>query len=331
MAEECFTQQDVELDDLRSIDVLQGVDLEQVYGLLKSCPVQSLAPEETLIAAGEPSTCVYILLSGRLRVHLKDVHSDPLNILEPGQMVGEIGVMDNLLRSSCVISDVPSRVLTLKTDVYWSLVYASHEFAINLLAMQSQRLRNNTDNIRRVTRLKEQFRQHAVIDGLTGLYNRRWLNDMLPRQMKRSLLNREPLSLVMIDIDFFKQFNDTHGHQAGDFVLFEVGRLLKALFRPEDSVVRYGGEEFTVLLPNAAGDLAYKAADRVRRAIAAQTLCAPDTAEHLSITLSMGLAVLDPSHTMESFIRAADRVLYQAKQTGRNQVCCSGWSPEQDR
>ncbi len=238
--------------------------------------------------------------------------------------------MDSRLRSSLVIADLPSRVLKLNTEIYWSLVYASHAFAVNLLAIQSQRLRDSTENIRQVTGLKEKFQHHAVIDGLTGLYNRRWLDEMLPRQMKRSLMALEPLSLVMIDIDFFKKFNDFYGHQAGDFVLFEVGRLLKEWFRPEDSVVRYGGEEFTVILPNSAGEVAYKAADRVRQAIAAQRFCVPNTAARLSITLSMGLAALDPLQTMENFIGAADAALYQAKQTGRNRVCCSGWSPEQD-
>ena len=309
-------------DDLREVEALRGVDIEQVFGLLKTCPLLSLKQDEILISEGEPSTCVYMLLSGRLRVHVQTLHSTPLNILYPGQILGEVGVMDSLLRSSLVVADTASSVLIMSTQVFWSLIYASHAFAINLLTTQSQRLRDNTDAIREVTRLKEQYQRHAIIDGLTGLYNRRWLDEVLPRQMKRSLLDREPLAIVMIDIDYFKKFNDTHGHQAGDWVLYEIGRSLKELFRPGDSVARYGGEEFTVLLPGTSRDVAFRAADRVRKLIAAKIFSVCDTETDLSLTLSMGIAVLESSQTVQDFIGTADTALYRAKQSGRNCVVC---------
>ena len=140
--------------------------------------------------------------------------------------------------------------------------------------------------------------------------------------MKRSLMDLEPLSIVMIDIDFFKKFNDTHGHQTGDWVLFEIGRSLKGLFRPGDSVVRYGGEEFTVLLPGTSRDVAFRAADRVRRLIGARIFSDSGTETDLSVTLSMGIAVLKPLQTVQEFLGTADRALYRAKQSGRNCVVC---------
>ncbi len=307
----------VGLDELREIYVLRDVDLDKLYGLLRTCPVRRLKAEEVLIAPGEPSSIVYVLLAGQLRVHLNCPKSEPLSLLSPGETIGEIGVLDHLPRTLLVVADSPSRVLQLSTSAFWSMVYHSHEFTINLLTIQSQRLRDNATTLEQIVKVKETYQRHAIMDGLTGLYNRRWLAQMLPRFVQRSQRDGMPLVLAMVDIDFFKQFNDTYGHQAGDHVLFQVGQRLLSLFRPQDHLIRYGGEEFTIVLVDTVEALAYEAMERAREVIAGTAFKLAQGTE-VTVTVSIGLAELAPNMCQDELIFAADQALYRAKKNGRN-------------
>lgn len=160
----------------------------------------------------------------------------------------------------------------------------------------------------------------ATIDGLTELYNHRYFQDALRKQMDISRRYNQPFSLIIVDIDFFKKFNDTYGHQAGDAVLRQVAKLLKNNSRATDYVCRYGGEEMTIILPNTNADDALFNANRICKAIA-------DTPFHLTpvdkvnVTISLGVATFpDNAQTPQDLIEWADKGLYYAKEHGRNQV-----------
>ncbi len=168
-----------------------------------------------------------------------------------------------------------------------------------------------------------QRREHqelALVDGLTGLYNRRWLDQFLLRQMSRARVSGESLSIAMIDIDHFKNFNDTYGHQVGDFVLVSIADCLRNSLRPTDLTARYGGEEFTVILPQTSGENAMIAAERVRESVSSLNLVTPGGLELPPLTISIGVSELTASESMEQLIEAADRALYTAKESGRNRV-----------
>lgn len=169
-------------------------------------------------------------------------------------------------------------------------------------------------------KLFEQVQQLAMTDGLTGLMLRRPFLELLTRELARSARSREPVSVLMIDIDRFKSLNDTFGHTAGDMVLREVAAVLKAAVRrPGEAAGRYGGEEFVVLLPRVARPQAADAAEKIRRAIETQVK-GPRAGG--AITASIGLASFPDDAKVElELIRAADGRLYQAKKAGRNQVC----------
>jgi diguanylate cyclase (GGDEF)-like protein len=164
----------------------------------------------------------------------------------------------------------------------------------------------------------------ASIDGLTNLYNRRRLDEILSVEWSRCQRSKAPLSLVMIDIDFFKLFNDTYGHALGDHCLKEVAWTLKdTLRRPGDIIARYGGEEFAVLLPATNDEGAAIMANKMREEVAALKI--PHSASEISnfITVSMGVATVpsDSGKTSsEDLLKAADRALYQSKKNGRNRV-----------
>jgi diguanylate cyclase (GGDEF)-like protein len=173
-------------------------------------------------------------------------------------------------------------------------------------------------------RLRETLRTQSLSDPLTGLYNRRFLDDALQREVARAQRSKLPLTVLMVDVDHFKRFNDTFGHEAGDIALRAIGRLLREHFRLSDHRCRYGGEEFTVIMPDAPLEGARKRAEELREA--AERLEISQSGQALGpITLSLGLATM-PAHgtTPQALLEAADAALYQAKQAGRNRVVVSG-------
>jgi two-component system, cell cycle response regulator len=160
----------------------------------------------------------------------------------------------------------------------------------------------------------------ATLDGLTGVYNRREFNRYLTLEIERSQRECHPVSLVMVDIDYFKKLNDTYGHQTGDEALRHVGRLLREGVRPGDHVARYGGEEFAIILPNASGSEAFAVAERIRASIEAQVI--PLSLEQpLTFTASLGFSTFHiDKDTEATFGQRADQALYYAKHSGRNRV-----------
>ena len=172
-------------------------------------------------------------------------------------------------------------------------------------------------------------------DGLTNAYNRRYFDERLKHEVDRCVRKKTDLVCLFIDVDFFKQINDRHGHQVGDAVLVRLVALMREQVRSSDIVARYGGEEFSIILPDTGIQLAHEVAERIRSQVEQQKLIIDDST--LSMTVSIGLASLSQikhqlksadqnmsTHTFDDLdkilLGKADQALYQAKQTGRNQV-----------
>jgi len=169
----------------------------------------------------------------------------------------------------------------------------------------------------------------ALYDKLTNVHNRRYFDERLKTETQKSFSNHTPLSLVMVDIDFFKKVNDTYGHHAGDSVLSKIASLLKNSVRKDDTVARYGGEEFVLVLPGAKLEVTAIIAERIRRLI--ETTPFEIEGGQIPITISMGISNL-PAHqakSEEELVKMADQALYNAKKEGRNRVCIFlGYSTE---
>ncbi len=167
----------------------------------------------------------------------------------------------------------------------------------------------------------ERMQDMAAIDELTGLYNRRFGMKRLNEEYKRALRIEKCMCLIMLDIDHFKSINDTYGHQAGDYVLSAIGKILSESFRSEDIVMRYGGEEFLCVLCNSKSEGAIKRADEIRKKIETFDFIYRD--HKIPVTVSGGISILDmkkEKKTPEELIREADEALYTAKRTGRNRI-----------
>jgi diguanylate cyclase (GGDEF)-like protein len=184
------------------------------------------------------------------------------------------------------------------------------------MATALQQFNRMAESIQSLTTKLERL---GLTDGLTGIYNRRFFDQMLPREVNRSHRLGAQVSLLMLDIDHFKRFNDRLGHPAGDEALRTLVRTLNQRLRAMDFVARYGGEEFAVVLPGADRDSALATAERLRSAVESATFGLPANSERL--TVSIGVAVYpEDADDASSLLAAADSALYAAKRAGRNTV-----------
>jgi len=181
--------------------------------------------------------------------------------------------------------------------------------AFNAMTLQLKEAREQLEEANRISELR------ADTDGLTGLYNHVYLMRTLESEIERSTRYTAPLSIMMLDLDFFKKVNDTFGHQAGDSVLKKVSELIRLSLRNVDTSGRYGGEEFMLILPNTDHGGAMELAERIRRQIESTSFTPAD----LAITISGGVATLE-GQKMAELIQQADTRLYEAKRSGRNRV-----------
>ena len=167
---------------------------------------------------------------------------------------------------------------------------------------------------------EQRLQEQAISDPLTGLYNRRYLNEFLPRELARSGRSNMPVSVMLIDLDHFKRVNDSSGHEAGDIVLTAVGNLLRGNVRGSDIACRYGGEEFALILPETSADAATRRAEDIRLAIS--TLNLTHAGRPLGkVTASFGIAVFpDHADNTDDLLRSADIALYAAKGAGRDRI-----------
>lgn len=172
-------------------------------------------------------------------------------------------------------------------------------------------------------RLYSKTRELAIRDDLTGLFNRRHFQDVLNVEWKRAVRFRRNLAVLMIDVDYFKSFNDTHGHLYGDQVLRRIGELLHRNVREVDTLARFGGEEFVVLLPDTDRAGSLHVAEKLHRMVGQERFPIPGEDRHQALTISLGISVYpDDAAHMDDLIDHADIALYDAKDSGRNRMVC---------
>jgi len=305
---------------LESLDLFKDVLPEDVQHLFQRCDRCDIAQGRTLLSPGTRNEHVYIVLSGSLNVHVNSPESPVLATMDAGACVGEMSIIEDRDPSAFVIAAEPTHLLKIHQSVLWDMVDASHDFAKNLLVVLSERVRSHNRVIVDSYGELKKVERHAKTDAITGLRNRHAMEESFMREITRCEKDEEPISLIMIDIDNFKVFNDQFGHVAGDRALSAVAGILRQKFRPRDLLVRYGGDEFAVLLPGAGQDQATIIADRVRRSVSGNTADSTDSLIQIPVQISMGVAELKAGGDLTTLIRAADAALYRAKHAGRNVV-----------
>jgi len=228
----------------------------------------------------------------------------------------------NLLFDFSGDAEVLLKGYILPCDELYLLIFEQHRLTYNELIEKMSKLNDQIVNITRELEKKNAQLKEALstvkrimnTDPLTGIFNRRAIDKLISREFSLALRHKLPLSVVMIDIDFFKKINDTYGHEIGDYVLKSFASKVKKLIRKEDIFGRYGGEEFILILPNTKIDNSYQASERIRQKLEKMKLKGIKG----NITASFGLTEILPTDNENSLIKRADDALYLAKRKGRN-------------
>ncbi|MBI3584263.1 MAG: diguanylate cyclase [Nitrospinae bacterium] len=192
------------------------------------------------------------------------------------------------------------------------------ETSYELLAAAANQIGMTLEN----ARLFEETKTLAITDGMTGLYNHRYFLERINEEFERTKRYKRSISIIMIDVDHFKKYNDTHGHPKGDEILKGVAKILKDTVRKSDTAARYGGEEFVIILPETGGEEALLVAEKLRGEVVAHDFPGGETQPLGRVTISVGLASFtDGLKSFDELIKNADNALYHAKEEGRNRVC----------
>lgn len=188
------------------------------------------------------------------------------------------------------------------------------------LLLRLKRVLKERELARQRARMLGELQNLAITDGLTKLFNSRHFYNQLELEMGRCQRYHHALSLMMMDIDHFKNYNDTFGHLEGDKVLVRIAKIISDGLRTIDSAYRYGGEEFSAILPETRGEEAQKVAQRLRAAVEAEVFHPEPKKTAVSVTISIGVTQLRLKEKKSEFVQRADQALYMSKQNGRNQV-----------
>ena len=301
------------------VALLRDVDSISLQQLLTGCTFRDLAPEQILLTPGRANRHVYIIMSGSVRVHLDDLGGHPYIELSVGECVGELSILGETKVTAHVVGQEAARLMVIDQDLLWLLINHSPQLARQFLYTLSHRVGSDNLILRRSLRRQRESEINANLDALTGIANRRGLNCFFNALLETESLQTQALSLLMIDIDHFKRFNDTHGHVLGDNVLCAVAGIL-ADHADQGLAARYGGEEFTLVLPGRDLAQACRLADTVREKIQEIQLWTTQGEHILPITISIGVTQMQTGDTLQTLIHNADSALYCAKRNGRNCV-----------
>lgn len=189
------------------------------------------------------------------------------------------------------------------------------------LLLRLKRVLNERNLNQERIQMLEKLKKLSITDGLTQLFNSRHFYNQIKGEIERFNRYGYKLSLLLLDIDNFKDFNDTYGHLEGDKILLRLGRIIKSCLRKMDTAYRYGGEEFTIILPGTHGEEARTVAERLRTAVATEGFTGGRNSG-LKITISIGVTQYRQEEGIASFVQRADKAMYQSKQAGRNKVSC---------
>ncbi len=298
------------------LPLFQGEIPDALEWLQGATELQELQAGEVLLRPGQLNDTLYILLHGSLMREGRTVSGT----IQPGECIGELSILDEKPTVNYVIADEASTLLVIGRDVFWRLISSSYSVSRNLLYLLSSRLRNDINMLDKSLLVQRQLEQKVLIDPLTGLSNRFWLEQMAGRLVERAQIANTPLGLILMDVDHFKDYNDNHGHLAGDEALRVLGATLNRSLRAEDFAVRFGGEEFVVILQQVADEDVMGAAERLRQMVSAASIDGFGGQPLPPVTASFGVALLQPGQSFAMLLAQADKALYRAKALGRNRV-----------
>ena len=290
-------------------EVLEAADGEKC---LQICQVRS--PDIILLDALMPLMDGFTCCES-LQTVMRGIHYPPILMITSLEDVASVDLAFEVGATDYIIKPIPLAILRHRVRRLLQSNWVMQELLQQVVAERQLK--------EQLEQANEQLKRLVNIDGLTQVTNRRYFDEVFQREWRRSAREKIPLSLILIDVDFFKQYNDTYGHLAGDECLKTVVKVMaSALKRPADLIARYGGEEFVALLPKTELSGAIQLGETMQKKLASQAIPHIKSPINQRVTLSMGVVSTLPTATGDpnSLLAAADKLLYRAKTEGKNRV-----------
>ncbi len=316
---------------LNSVEILSSLEereLEPLDRLLR--PVQ-VGPGEVLFAEKDPGEELFVVRSGRIVSYVVGSDGNQIEVADfgPGDFFGEMAIFDRSPRSATCVARESSELFGLSESDFLAFEQthpaAATKVMRRMLRTTAKRLENSGVFLSDMVQWGESARKRAVTDEMTGLFNRRFIDEALSEQLAHARTVRSPLSLVMADLDHFSSINNEYGHEVGDQVIQAVVPVLRRTFRKGDLLARYGGDEFIFLLPDTPAEDALALCEHVCRDVEKLNVLSDKSGSITRVTTSQGIAAY-PAHgkTVKALQEAADKALYHAKERGRNRAVVRG-------
>ena len=319
-----------QVEFLKHVELFSLLNDREIESIIDFLRIIQIDETEALFRQGDEGHELFIVRSGRIRVSisLHDGREKDITEFLPGDFFGEMSIFENAPRSATCYASTQSSLYALMGRDFYRLMEDSPSLAAKIMFRMSnittRRLRSTGEFLTDMVVWGEKARRRAITDELTGVYNRHFLDDALENQMHRAREGDSPLSVVMVDLDHFRSINDAYGHEVGDEILLQAVQVFKKHLREGDILARYGGDEFTIIMPQTESETARNIAQMVREEMEQLETLQRFGGRPTRVTTSQGIAAF-PSHAFDlaALMKKADEALYIAKERGRNRVVCA--------
>ncbi len=315
---------------LKSIEIFSLLSEKEINKFIKMFNVKKVDKGDILFNQGDPGNELYIVKYGKISslINTVDNNKHEVAAFSDGDFFGEMSIFDKAPRSATCLAKEKSLLLSLHENDFYKIILSFPKIAIKImhkmLNITKQRLLNTNVFLSDIVQWGEGARKRSITDDLSGVYNRRFLDNSLPDLFENAKRNGESINLLMIDLDKLRDINNVHGAETGDQVIVEVVTVFKKFFRQDDVIARYGGDEFIIILPNLSINEVKKRASLISKETDKLKIISNTTNKTVKITISIGIGNF-PKHatSLEKLKEVTDKALYNAKGSGKNKIVCA--------
>jgi len=318
---------DNNIEFLKSVELFSSLYLSELSRIAKHLHTVEIKAGGVICNEGDEGKELFIIKTGSTSVLIKvqDGSNKEVAELLPGNFFGEMAIFENSPRSATCIAREDSTILKLDENDFFKLMETESETSIKImkimLDIMSERVSNTGNFIKEMVKWGNDASRRAVTDKLTGVYNRRYLENAIIEIFENAKKQNTPFSLIMADLDFFREVNESYSHEIGDKYIVEVAKVFKKAVRKNDIVSRYGGDEFTILLPDTTLKKGAEFAEKIRLGVMELDFLKKYSGPKIMVSVSLGIACYPETCTEQKVLREqADLALYKAKESGRNRV-----------